>query len=161
MKRLLPHPVLSVVLFGLWLLMVNSVKPASLVMAAFLALFIPRVTVYFWNESPEFKRLRPLLRLAPIYVWDLVVANVQVAVLIVSFWRRLNPTWVVVPLDVENRMAIVALANMISLTPGTVSSALTADRLELLVHVLDTDDPEGEVARIKQRYERPLKEIFD
>jgi multicomponent K+:H+ antiporter subunit E len=49
---------------------------------------------------------------------------------------------------------------MITLTPGTLSASLTPDRLELLVHVLDTDDREAEVHRIKQRYERPLQEIF-
>ena len=161
MKRWLPHPGLTLVLAGLWPLMVNSAKPGSLLMGAVLGLTIPWTTALFWDRSPGLRRLRPLVRLTPIYLWDLIFANVVVAVRILAFWRTLRPVWVVIPLDLENPTAITALANMISLTPGTVSSALTPDRRELLVHVLDTTDPEAEVNRIKQRYERPLQEIFE
>jgi multicomponent K+:H+ antiporter subunit E len=52
------------------------------------------------------------------------------------------------------------LANTISLTPGTLSAELSDDRSELLVHYLDEADPDGMVALIKSRYERPLLEIF-
>jgi multicomponent K+:H+ antiporter subunit E len=47
------------------------------------------------------------------------------------------------------------------MTPGTLSSDLSADGRTLLVHCLETDDPEGTVATIKSRYERRLKEIFE
>ena len=47
-----------------------------------------------------------------------------------------------------------------SLTPGTVSTSLSADRRTLLLHVLDLDDADQLVARIKDRYEAPLREIF-
>ena len=52
------------------------------------------------------------------------------------------------------------LANAVSLTPGTVSTSLSADRRTLLLHVLDLDDADQLVARIKDRYEAPLREIF-
>ena len=64
-------------------------------------------------------------------------------------------------LDLEDPNAIAALASMITLTPGTLSAKLTPDRLQLLVHIIDTDDPDGEIHRIKQRYERPLQELFE
>jgi multicomponent K+:H+ antiporter subunit E len=47
------------------------------------------------------------------------------------------------------------------LTPGTVSAKLSEDRRTLLVHTLDVDDEAALVAEIKQRYETPLKEIFE
>jgi multicomponent K+:H+ antiporter subunit E len=46
------------------------------------------------------------------------------------------------------------------MTPGTVSADLSADGTKLLVHCLETDDPDATVAGIKRRYEDRLKEIF-
>jgi len=160
-SRWLPHPWLSAWLLGAWLLLMNSFTPGQFVLGGFLALVVPGVSRMFWPETLDIVRYRPALRLFGVFLWDLVVANLVVAWRILSFWRTLKPQWVVIPLDVRNPTAVAVLANMISLTPGTVSAQLTADRLELLVHVLDTEDPEGEVNTIKQRYERPLQEIFE
>ena len=55
---------------------------------------------------------------------------------------------------------ITALASIITLTPGTLSTELTADRRHLLVHCFNLKDADEQVASIKTRYERPLKEIF-
>jgi multicomponent K+:H+ antiporter subunit E len=74
--------------------------------------------------------------------------------------RRLRPGFARVPLTVRSDVGITALASTISLTPGTLSVELSDDRGELLVHYLDEADPEGLVATIKSRYERPLLEIF-
>ncbi|NKB86930.1 MAG: Na+/H+ antiporter subunit E [Acidobacteria bacterium] len=159
-NRWLPHPWLSVWLLGSWLLLMNSAAPGHLVLGTLLAVAVPGVARMFWPETLDIVRYRSVLPLFAVFLWDLFVANVTVAIRIVSFWRELRPRWIVIPLDLRNPTAIAVLANMISLTPGTVSSKLTADRLELLVHVLDTDDPEGEVETIKRRYEQPLQEIF-
>lgn len=159
--RWLPHPWLSVWLVALWLLLVNRVTLGDLIVGTLLALVIPAVSRMFWPSVLDIVRYRPARRLFGVFLWDVFIANLVVAVRILSFWRTLRPTWIVIPLDLRNPTAIAVLANMISLTPGTVSSKLTPDRLELLVHVLDTDDPDGEVNNIKQRYERPLQEIFE
>jgi multicomponent K+:H+ antiporter subunit E len=160
-SRLLPHPWLSVALFATWLLLINRLSPGDVVMALFLALTLPAFTRLFWNEVPRFTRYAPVPGLALLFLWDIVVANISVAILILKFWYQPRSQWIVIPLDLKNPMAVAALANMITLTPGTVSAKLTPDRLELLVHVLDTEDPEGEVNRIKQRYERRLQEVFE
>ncbi len=161
LRRWLPHPWLSAWLGALWLLLVSSLSVGHVLMATFLALVIPAVSRMFWPEVIDAIRNRKAYRLLLVFLWDLLVANMVVAGRIVSFWRPLRPAWIVIPLDLRNATAITVLANMITLTPGTVSSKLTADRLELLVHVLHTDDPEGEINTIKQRYERPLEEIFE
>jgi len=161
LRRWLPHPWLSVWLAVVWLLLANSLSAGHLVMAALLALVVPAISRMFWPEVLDAVHHHRAHRLLRVFLWDLLVANLVVALRIISFWRTLRPAWIVIPLDLRNPTGITVLANMITLTPGTVSAKLTADRLELLVHVLDTDDPEGEVNNIKQRYERPLQEIFE
>lgn len=159
-SRWLPHPWVSGILFVTWLLLANSASPGHLLLALVLAAGIPVFTRLFWTERPDIRRYRPLLWLVPIFLWDVVVANVKVAGLIL-FRRDLRPHWLLIPLDIEDPNGIAALANMITLTPGTLSAKLTPDRLQLLVHIIDTDDPEAEVHNIKQRYERALQELFD
>jgi len=159
-KGLLPHPALSVVLLVSWLFLANSIHPRLVLLGAVWAVVIPLVTRGFMPASPKV-RWGALLRFLPVFLWDVMVANIAVAGLILSFGRATRPSWIVVPLDVTNPYAITTLANVISLTPGTVSAALGPDRRSLLVHVLDTADPVAEVAKIKSRYEAPMKEIFE
>ena len=64
------------------------------------------------------------------------------------------------PLDIDHIHGIAALTSIITLTPGTVSSALSDDRRHLLVHVLNLDDADDVIRQIKTRYEAPLMEIF-
>ena len=66
----------------------------------------------------------------------------------------------VVPLDTQHPQAVALLANIVTMTPGTVTTAIDDARTSMLVHVLHTDDPVRVIADIKSRYERPLKEIF-
>jgi multicomponent K+:H+ antiporter subunit E len=66
-----------------------------------------------------------------------------------------------VPLDIRDPNGILALAGIITMTPGTLTADLTEDRRFLLVHAFDVDDEAALIAQIKARYEEPLREIFD
>ena len=159
-KRLLPSPSLSVTVFGFWLLMNDSVDAGSLVMALLLALAVPPFAARLDREFASFGRLRGIPRLAAVLFWDMLVANFTVARQVLGPEAKLRPGFVWVPLEIENIHGIAALTSFITLTPGTVSSLLSDDRRFLLVHVLDMDNAENVVRDIKQRYERPLMEIF-
>jgi len=75
--------------------------------------------------------------------------------------KDLQPGFVEVPLDLRDSFAITVLTSTVSLTPGTVSADVSEDRTRLLVHALHVEDPQALVAEIKQRYEGPIKEIFE
>jgi multicomponent K+:H+ antiporter subunit E len=96
-----------------------------------------------------------------IVLWDIMVANVQVAWIVLTKPNaQMRPAWVIVPLDLRQPEAITILAGTITLTPGTVSADLSDEGHSLLVHALHTDDPDAVRDEIKYRYERRLKEIF-
>jgi multicomponent K+:H+ antiporter subunit E len=59
-----------------------------------------------------------------------------------------------------NIHGITALASLITVTPGTISAELSEDRRHILIHVLNLRDPQAIIDEIKERYERPLREIF-
>jgi multicomponent K+:H+ antiporter subunit E len=160
MKRLLPQPLLSASRLALWLLLNNSLTPAQLLLGALLAWLLPAITAPFWPQPVRLRRPLLAVRLLARVLVDIVVANLEVARRILGPESALKPCFVWVPLDIGQPWGIAALAEIITLTPGTVSAQLTADRRFLLVHALNETDPEALVATIKARYERPLMEIF-
>lgn len=159
-QRLFPHPFLSGVLLLIWLLLVNTVSSGQIVLGTLLAILIPVFTNAFWTDRPNAVRLLPLLRYVGVLLFDILVANIQVARLILGPSRRLRPAFVRYPVELQSEFAVTVLANTISLTPGTVTADVVDGGRELLIHALDVDDEAALIATIRERYERPLKEIF-
>jgi len=161
MRKLFPHPILSLTLWIVWLLLNNTVAPGHMVLGAILAIVIPLLTSTFWEEKVCISHPLTLLKFVGIVFWDIMIANVIVAKLILGNKETLQPKFLHIPLDLEHSLAISLLANTISLTPGTVSCDLSKDRKTLLVHGLHEEDPESTIKEIKQRYEQPLKKVFE
>jgi len=160
LKRLIPHPILSTVLWLAWLLLNTTFSPGHMLLGAVLAIFIPWLTAAFWPEKIIINKPATLAKFLIIVLWDIMVANFAVAKLILNRNDRLQPGFLTVPLDITTSVGISILANTISLTPGTVSCDLSADHSKLIIHALHIDDAEHMIADIKQRYEQPLKEVF-
>lgn len=158
---LLPHPVLTPVLTLVWLFLANSLSPGQILLGLLLGWAIPVFTLRFWPEQVRIRRPVTLLRFLGVVLYDILVANINVARLILAGRKQVRPAFVTVPLALRSDLGISLLANTISLTPGTVSAWLSPDRTRLVVHGLRVDDPDALVAEIKRRYEAPLKEVFE
>ncbi|MCB1738403.1 MAG: Na+/H+ antiporter subunit E [Gammaproteobacteria bacterium] len=160
MKPLLPHPIITPALTLVWLLLNNSFAPGHILLGLLLGWAIPHLTLAFWPDTVKVYKPSALLRLFGLFLYDILVANLVVARLILTGPKHLKPAFVAVSLDIDHPFAISLLANIISLTPGTVSAQLSDDRRSLWVHALDTDNPDALITEIKTRYEAPLKEAF-
>lgn len=160
-RNLFPHPGLSGLLALFWLLLANNVSWGSIIMAGIVAVLVPLFTSPYWREKPRLRFGWAMVDYLLVVLWDIVIANFEVAwVILTKPDRDLRSAWLVVPLEIEQPEAITALAGTISLTPGTVSADVSACGRMLLVHALDVDDRDEAVARIKSRYEARLKRIF-
>lgn len=157
----LPHPLASLALLVMWLMLNGTVAIAHVLLGAFLGWAIPWLIRALWTRPVHLSHGMLALRLFFIVLYDIVRANITVAVLVLGPVSRLRPAFLQIPLDVKDPFAISALASIITLTPGTVSCAVSDDRRTLLVHALDVEDTEGAIAEMKTRYEAPLKEIFE
>jgi multicomponent K+:H+ antiporter subunit E len=160
MTRLLPHPGLTMLLVILWVAMVGDVSFGVLFLGTVFGIAVPIFTAPWWPGRPRV-RFVPALGYAGIVLWDILVANLQVAAIILfKRSRDLKPAWLTVPLELTSPEAITVFAGTISLTPGTVSADVSACGQYLLVHALHAPDPPAEVAKVKARYEARLKGIF-
>lgn len=156
----LDHPVLSLLIGAAWLLLQQSVLVPQLIVAAILALLLPRLLHGFLGHGMRLRRPLVALRFFFVVLWDIVVANVVVAWIVVSPTSRPSPAWVPVPLDIRDPVAISLLATIITTTPGTVSCVVDDVDHVIHVHALDCSDVPALAAQIKSRYERPLAEIL-
>jgi multicomponent K+:H+ antiporter subunit E len=139
----------------------NQVTAGMVVFGIILGIIIPWGTSIWWPDTPKGFRLSKMVSYSFMVMWDILIANIQVAWIVLTVPNaKLKPAWIVVPLDLREPEAITVLAGTITLTPGTVSADLSDQGHSLLVHVLHTDDPDAVRDEIKTRYERRLKEIF-
>jgi multicomponent K+:H+ antiporter subunit E len=159
-QKILPHPVLTLMLWLIWLLLNNTVAAGHIVLGLVLALLIPLLSSAFWPEKVRIKAPLTLFKFLVIVLWDIVIANMVVAKLILGRNDSLKPAFFYIELDIQTPLGISFLANTISLTPGTVSCDLSTDRRRLLVHALHVEDIADTIKHIKQRYELPLNKVF-
>ena len=160
MTRLLPHPGLSALLVVMWVVMVNDLTFGTLFLGLVFGVLVPILTAPWWPGRPQV-RFVPALAYCGVVLWDIIVANFQVAAIILFKPNRdLRPAWLTIPLELTTPEAITVFAGTISLTPGTVSADVSACGRFLLVHALHAPDPQAEIAKVKARYEARLKDIF-
>lgn len=161
-NRWIPHPLMTVALIILWLLLNNTFSFGHILLGTLLGIAIPWFTNKFWPERPRICKRRLFLKFFFItFAYDVVVSNINVVRLILKpDISTLQPKFIEIPLDIDDPMVITILANVISMTPGTVSSEISADNKILIVHGLNVPDEQEAIAQIKSRYEATLKEIF-
>lgn len=161
MRWLVPAPMTSCAVFATWLVLARGTGAADILLALVLAIVIPLLTS---KLRPRARVRRPLVVVRYILTVgrDVIVSSVQVAWGVLAYrWRTPDSHFVVIPLELRDPVGLAALAMVTTVVPGTVWSELALDRSALLLHVWDVGDERAFVARFKQRYEAPLREIFE
>ncbi len=164
MKRWLPSPPLSFALFVVWLLLNQSLDAATVLMALLLGVVVPLLTKGLRPATVRMRHPGVALRLTAHVLLDVVRSAAAVANLLLT--RRsagIASRFVHVPLDLRDPNGLAVLSMIFCLTPGTAWGELAFDRSTVLLHVFDVTeaDQSAFIATIKQRYERPLMEIFE
>lgn len=106
------------------------------------------------GEAVYARRAWRVLGLAVFFLKELVIANVRVAYDVLTPGYRMRPGVLAVPLDAETDAEILLLANLTSLTPGTINLDVSADRRTIYVHAMFADDPAAVKRSIKEGFER-------
>jgi multicomponent Na+:H+ antiporter subunit E len=107
-----------------------------------------------------FVRIRRIVSLTVLFVYELVLSAWRVAILVVQPRMELKPGIFAYPLTVQKDFEITLLANLITLTPGTLTVEVSEDRRFLYVHALDCSDPEDARRSIADGFERKIIEAF-
>lgn len=112
------------------------------------------------GSSTYFSRIHHVLGFALYYVWEIILSNLRVAYDVMMPTPRIRPGVLAIPLDAKTDAEITMLANLITLTPGSVSLDVSSDRRFLYLHAMYIDDLEKYRESIKNNMERRVLEVL-
>ncbi|THD08155.1 Na+/H+ antiporter subunit E [Rhodanobacter lindaniclasticus] len=159
-RRWLPHPLLSALLALIWLVLNQSVSPGTVLLGVVFGVVLGRMLDLLDPPKARLRHYPLLLRLFVRVVLDIVRSNLAVARIVLFGKRPMHSGFVAIPLQLTDRYGLAVLSCIITSTPGTIWVSYDSSANILLIHVLDLVDEADWIDSIKQRYERPLLEIF-
>lgn len=150
------------VLLSVWLLLNDSLASGQLLLGLVLAL---AVAAMLPSARPLQARVRrPLLAIRLFFqvLHDVIRSNIMVTGIVLGPEdRRQSPGFIHIPLDMTDPHGLAVLSMIVTATPGTVWAETTPDNRMLTLHILELKDEAAWQDTIKNRYERPLMEIFE
>lgn len=144
-----------------WASLIGSFSLGSLAtgfIVGYVALWVARP---LFGESTYFWRVYRVVRLAALFLYELVVSSLRVAWDVVTPAHLSKPGIIAMPLDAKGDTEILLVASLISLTPGTLSLDVSPDRKTLYVHGMFVEDPEALKQELKQGMERSVIEAME
>ncbi len=142
-----------------WMLLNGNYTSGNFVIGFVLGFIVLRLSQPFSSHRSYFGRARALIALMLYFAYEMVVSVVRVVWDVLTPTHQSEPDIVYVPLDASSDLEIMLLANMVSLTPGSLSIDVTPDKKQLIVHAMFASDHNAVINDIKQGMERRILEV--
>jgi multicomponent Na+:H+ antiporter subunit E len=150
----------NLVLAALWAAVLGQLSLGNLAAGFAIGLAILAVGGRLFGSSRYFEKLLRGVEFAGFFLGQLALSSLRVATDIVRPRHRARPGIVAVPLDARSDAEITLLANLVSLTPGSLSLDVSDDRKTFFVHIMFLDDAEASRREIKEGFERRVLELL-
>lgn len=157
------NPMLLVVLLAIgWVAITGGMTLANLALGVAIAGFVLFLLRDKMAQPLSPARAWAVILLALLFVKELLLSAVGVARLVLTpaLGKRLRPAIIAYPLQARSDVEITLLANLITLTPGTLTVDVSPDRKRLYIHVLSLESEEKLIASIHDGFERRVMDIF-
>ncbi|TCD48844.1 Na+/H+ antiporter subunit E [Chlorobium sp. N1] len=143
-----------------WMLLVGEVSASTFSAGLVIGYALLWLSRSAWKESRYFRKLPKVLGFFLYFLKELLIANLKVAFDIVTPKNYMKPGIIAVPLDVKSDIEITLFANLVTLTPGTLSLDVSEDRSTLYVHALYVEDAGRFRSALKEGLEKRLLEVM-
>jgi multicomponent Na+:H+ antiporter subunit E len=153
--------VLNILLGFAWMFLNGDLEFMNFVEGFVIGFIILWMSTYAKSSSLYFNKIPKIFNFIAFFIYELVLANIKVAYDILTPEHRMNPAIIAVPLDMKYELEISLLANIITLTPGTLSLDVSNDNKVLYIHAAYVEDTEEFIKEIKNGFEKKLMEIFE
>ena len=152
---------LNLLLALMWLFLTGEFGIVTLIEGVVIGFGIIFLMEGVLGRSDYSKKAYRVLKLVIFFLWELLVSNFKVAAELLTSRFLSSPAIVAVPLSVKTDLQITLLANLITLTPGTLSIDVSDDKKFLFVHLMYGADPDKAIAEIKSGFEKKILEVFE
>jgi len=152
---------INILLALVWAALTGQFTLENLAIGFILGYFILYLLRGVFHSGEYFAKGEQLVRFLIFFLWELLVANIRVARDVLRPGPlRMKPRVIAVPLDLRGEVPVTFLANILSLTPGTLSLDVSDDCKTLFVHSIHAPDPEQAKLEVKQGFERLAANLF-
>lgn len=161
MKKVINWLMLPALLTALWLLLNQTLAWAQIVLGVVLSLLLAWAAMALRPLRSHPKKPLVIISLFLKVIADIAKSNIAVFKIIWLKPTSHTPGFIRIPLELKDPHGLAALACILTYTPGTVWSGYSDESGVMTLHVLDLEDTQGWIDLVKNRYERPLMEIFE
>lgn len=144
----------------IWMFLTGSLTADTLVEGFVIGYLVLWLAGPLYGPTTYFRKFRQVVGFILFFLGELVIATLRVARVVIAPEINVRPAIIAVPLDVESSIEITLLANLITLTPGTLTLDVSTDRKVMYVHAMHVEDVEQFRAEIKQGFERRVRALF-
>lgn len=142
-----------------WMLLNGSYSSVSFIIGFVVGFIALRLSQPFGLRSSYFRRVRAIISLFIYFCYEMVVSVTRVVWDVITPTHLSEPDIVYVPLDASSDLEITLLANMVSLTPGSLSLDVTHDKQFMVIHAMFAPEHEKVIRDIKEGLERRILEV--
>lgn len=150
---------LNILLALLWAILTGTLSPTNLVIGFLIGLIVLSIVGRALGRTLYVIGLWRGVVLLFVFLWELLVSSLRVTYDVLSPGHNYKPAIIAVPIDLDKDFQITLLANLVSLTPGTLSLDVSKDKKTLFIHSMNAPDSEALVQSIKRSFERRIKEL--
>ena len=151
---------LNLILAVLWTFAWGEVSPEVFTVGFVLAYGVLWLLRPILGETNYHAKLPQLLGLAAFVIYELVLSSFRIAWDVITPQAFRTPGIVAVPLDAKTDLEVAVVANLVTLTPGTLSLEFVESTGTLYVHSMFAHDPDAVRESIKRQFEAPVLELL-
>ena len=151
--------VLNLLFAGAWVLVNTAYGIIDFIIGFLLGLGCLWLTRPFGQNKSYFRRLKATIVLVIYFHYEMMISVLRVTWEILTPTSKSVPDIVHIPLDAKTDIEVTLLANMLSLTPGTLSLDITDEKSHLIVHAMFAQDHDAVISGIKNGLEKKLLEV--
>ena len=146
---------------AIWAVLTRDASIANLILGAFLGTALLRLAGRRGASLQlGLRRLPSAISLALFFLWEMLLSNLRMLALVLGPKHKIRPALIAVPIEIESEAELGLLADLVTLTPGTLSVDVSDDRKELWVHCIDATKPEQIRREIGQDLAARVRRVF-
>lgn len=150
----------NAILGVVWVLLTNGLTAENFALGLVLGYLVLLLSHRTLAPSTYYSKLPQFVRFVGFFLWQLLLANLKLAHDVITPTDYMRPAVIAIPLDARTDEEISLLANLITLTPGSLSLDVSADRKQMYIHAMYVESAEQTRREIKEGFERRVLELL-
>lgn len=151
--------VINLIIAFMWLFLSETYTVSGFIGGYILGILLLWVLKRFVPGEFYLRRVINIVKFILLFIRELVSSNIDIVKLVYKPKLDIEPGIFAMPIELESDWEITLLANLISLTPGTLTIAVSDDQSHLYIHAMDIDTIDDSIHSIKDTFEKAIMEV--